>query len=379
MSPQASDVERPLVHFDLAGPSDDAELRRLLRENPVPGSFSLALTREPSFFHAAAVEGDVSQTVVARAPDGRLMGLGSRAVRTAFVNGHATRLGYLGQLRVDAPWRGTRGLLRGGFAGLERLHRESGEPALYVTTLIEGNAEARRALARPRPGVPTYTEREVVATLALPLGRRRRERAIDGLQLRAATASDLPDVAACLQRNLARLQFAPAWTADDLASPARCRGLSPGNFVLALRGPRLVGCVALWDQRAFKQTVVCGYPRALGLVRPLLQHVGPWLGLPRLPPVGAELGHAFLSHLAVDDDDPRVAAALVRRALNQAPAELSYVATALSPRHPLFAPLRSTFRPLVYRSVLFTVHWPDGAGAVATLDKRVPHLEVAVL
>lgn len=63
----------PTVVFDEAEPSDDAELRRLLRDNPMPGAFRLALTREPSFFQAAALEGDVHQTVVARTAGGRLM------------------------------------------------------------------------------------------------------------------------------------------------------------------------------------------------------------------------------------------------------------------------------------------------------------------
>jgi hypothetical protein len=307
------------------------------------------------------------------------MGLGSRAVRTAFVNGRPARLGYLGQLRVDTPWRGTRGLLRGGFAGIHRLHLQAGEPAFYVTTLIEGNAEARRALARPRPGLPAYTEREALATLAIPLGTRRRAR-VAGVTLRRGQASDLPDVARCLQRNLQRLQFAPVWTADDLAHPERCRALSPSDFVLAVRGAKVVGCVALWDQGAFKQTIVRGYPALLGVARPAVNALGPLFGVPRLPRVGQPLRHAFLSHLAVDDDAPDVAVALARHALAEAPdRRLSYVATALSPRHPLFAPLRGAFRCLVYRSVLFTVHWDDGADAVAVLDDRVPHLEVAVL
>lgn len=379
IQPGANDL-RPTVVFDEAVPSDDPELRRLLRDNPMPGAFRLALTREPSFFHAAALEGDVHQTVVARTAEGRLLGLGSRAVRDAFVNGEATRLGYLAQLRVDREHRGTRGLLRGGFAALQRLHDRAGEPSFYVTTLIAGNELARRALARPRPGLPTYTEHEPIHTLALPLWRRQRSTACPGVEVRVAAASDLDALAECLQRNLRRYQFAPVWTAAALADPERCRGLSPGDFRVATRGGRVVGCVALWDQTAFKQTVVHGYSGALRLARPLVNVLAPWLRVPRLPPVGGRLHHAFLSHLAVDDDDPLVASALLAPVLDQALVRgFAYVVLSLARRHPLLGPVRRAFRALVYASVLYTVHWGDGADAVARLDGRVPHLDVAVL
>jgi hypothetical protein len=32
-----------------------------------------------------------------------------------------------------------------------------------------------------------------------------------------------------------------------------------------------------------------------------------------------------------------------------------------------------------YRSILYLVHWEDGADAVELLDRRVPHVEVATL
>jgi len=56
------------VRFELATPADDAEVRRLLRENPMPGRVSISLEREPDAGLAAEVESDVHHTVVARDP-----------------------------------------------------------------------------------------------------------------------------------------------------------------------------------------------------------------------------------------------------------------------------------------------------------------------
>jgi hypothetical protein len=82
----------------LATSEDDAQLRRLLRENAISGSISVTLEREPSFFGAAAVEGREHQTVVALEQD-RIVAAGSISARHRFINGQPMRVGYLGALR----------------------------------------------------------------------------------------------------------------------------------------------------------------------------------------------------------------------------------------------------------------------------------------
>ncbi|HSS49284.1 MAG TPA: hypothetical protein VLX28_10080, partial [Thermoanaerobaculia bacterium] len=95
-----------------AAPEDDPELRRLLRDNPMAGEIRVSLEREPNAFLAAAVEGEPHRTIVARDPEGGIVGMGSRSVWNAFVNGEPCRLGYLSQLRVDRAHRGRKRLLR---------------------------------------------------------------------------------------------------------------------------------------------------------------------------------------------------------------------------------------------------------------------------
>ncbi len=90
------------MQFDVGRRADDAELRRLLRENPVDGSIRVTLEREPDSFLAAGIEGDTHQVVVARdSGTGRLLGMGTRSVNNAYINGQRERLGYLSQLRLD--------------------------------------------------------------------------------------------------------------------------------------------------------------------------------------------------------------------------------------------------------------------------------------
>src|SRR5271157_2608270 len=61
---------RPLTDsrytIGLATTEDDADLRQLLRETPMPGPIKVSLEREPEFFAVARQEGGRHDTVVIR-------------------------------------------------------------------------------------------------------------------------------------------------------------------------------------------------------------------------------------------------------------------------------------------------------------------------
>jgi hypothetical protein len=370
------------VQIDVAGPDDDAALRRLLAENPIPGAFTLAFVREPCFFHGASVEGDTQQTIIARPPgEERCVGLGSRAVRTVFLDGEPTRLGYLSQLRIDRAYRDGGGLLSRGFAVMKRLHDEAADVPFYVTTIIEGNQRAVRALTRARPCMPTYLRREVISTLAIPMWRRRRLARSTRFVVRRGSPEDLDDVAACLQRCYRHYQFAPCWTGEDLAHPERTRDLAASDFFIATWRGQVIGCVARWDQSAFKQTTVHGYTGALARLKPAYNAVAGCIGAPRLPDVGARLGHAYLSHIAVERDDPEVLGALLGAAFDASLGHgFAYLTLALAARNPLLAVAKRAFRHFEYRAGIYTVHWDDGAEAVRRIGSApISHLELACL
>lgn len=369
-------VPTPELTIAVATPDDDAELRRLMRETPMEGSISLAFAREPSFFGASGVEGE-STTVLAREPSGRVVALFSRSVRPSWVDGERRDLAYLSALRIRPAYRARRGLLRAGFARVRELEdAHPGDVPYAITTIVSDNRPAVRLLEAGLPGLPRYHRRQDLLTLAAPCWRRR-YRAVPGLAVRGAELGDLDDIVAVLGRWGRRHAFGPVWTAETLADPERCRDLRVEDFVVAIRGGRMVGCVALWDQSGFKQSVVAGYAGALRWGRHAINVAAPWLDVPRLPAPGSLLRHAYLSHLAVDDDDPSVARAVVGWATDRArPLGLAYVTTMLCDDHPLLATLRQLLRPRVYRSTLYLVAWGDSP---VPAPGALPHLEVAVL
>jgi hypothetical protein len=363
---------------DLARPEDDPEIRRLLRDNPMDGAIRVSLEREPNAFLAASVEGDRHTTVVARDADsGRIVGMGTRAVWNAFVNGEPRRLGYLSQLRIDRAARAslnTRRLLAAGYAALRDL-RQPDETPFDLTSIIADNDAARRLLGKGVPGLPIYHELSRFVTLVLPAVRPRRGRG--PVTIEPGVSERIPEIADCLVRNRRRFQAAPWFTAEDLRSPERSRGLAPADFRLALRDGRVAGCLALWDQGGFKQAVVRGYAPGLARWRPWINRLPRSLGIPRLPDPGEPLPHATISHVAVDQDDPEIFQALLESANAEACARrYAYIVIGFAAGHPWLTWLEKRFRPRRYESMLYTVHWDGGA---EPLDDRPVHVEAALL
>ena len=126
---------------------------------------------------------------------------------------------------------------------------------------------------------------------------------IGAVMTRSAPYEDLPDIAFCLQRNNVHRQFAPIWREADLRDPGLMLGLRPSDFTVVDRDGRLSAVVALWDQRPFKQSVIRDYKPWMRAARPVYNLLAPVLNMPRLPAVGQPVRAAWLSHLAVDQDD----------------------------------------------------------------------------
>ncbi|HYG60563.1 MAG TPA: hypothetical protein VD902_21025, partial [Symbiobacteriaceae bacterium] len=157
--------------YSLATPADDADIRRLLRENPVPGHLTLGYEREPDFFLGCTVVDRFAQVILARhKPTGELAGLFCRSVRPVYLNGEPQEVGYLSGLRVAPRFRG-RWLVSRGVAMLRELDGDGRAPG-YFATMIEGNGEAEAVLvSKARPHFPVLRAVERLASVAVMVGR----------------------------------------------------------------------------------------------------------------------------------------------------------------------------------------------------------------
>jgi hypothetical protein len=363
------------LRFAVADRADEIDIRQLLRENALGGWIRLSLEREPDAF---ATDFGLSRShafVIARDRDtGEAVGVCERSVRDAFVNGEARRLPYLGALRVASSHRHRIRVLRGGFAAVRSLLDAPSDLPFALTSITADNETARRVLGAGLPGLPAYQPVGEIMTFALRTSIIAIPPAVE-----QATAADIPAIAVLLQRNYRRFQFAPVWQAPDLEQLIARGGLRIDDFLIVRRGPGVRACLAVWDQSAAKQTIVRGYVPWLRRLRPLANLVAPLTAKPRLPRIGASLRQVYLSHIAVEDDDAAVFAALLAGGLTLARRRGFDVALAgFATAHP-FAAVVQQRRPATYRSLLHLVHWPDGEDAATTLAPRLPHVEIAVL
>lgn len=358
--------------FELATPADDADLRHILSATPMGGTVSLAFAREPSFFAAEAVEGQVRQVVAARdVHAGRLVGFGCRCLRNLHVNGKPRQIGYLSTLRL-LPEHRNRGLVARGYAFFRALHRDGLAP-FYLTTIADGNEQALGLLTSGRAGLPTYHFAGEYHTLAIP-PRHSSVKRRNTIEVRRATVGDLSHLADFLNCEGSRRQFFPRVESADFAAGGLFHGLRLEQIWLAERNGELVGTLGAWDQSAYRQTIVQGFRGPIRWLRPAYNAWAWCRGLPRLPRPGQPFAYITGAIPVIKGDDQEVLASLID-------------AAARGDRHLLLGlhiedPLLPTARRLaaaVYITRLYIVCWNDGEAVRQALDERVPYLELGTL
>jgi hypothetical protein len=357
----------------LATAADDRELRELLRNSPVPGQISVTFEREPSFFDSCRIRGDFFQACLGRdGKTGKIIGLGTRSVTPAFVNGEATPLGYLADLRLEQQYRGG-ALIARGYRFLGQLHEDC-RTRLYTTVIFSENHAALATIASGRAGLPQYHNQGIIHSPGINI-RRTQPAILAGCEIVRGSKDLLPEIVGCLNRNNSRRQFAPIHTEEMFRN--RWRHFRIEDFHVALRGSSVVGVVGCWDQSSFKQTRVVGYGSHLRWTVPLANLARPFTRAPRYPRVGQEVPYFYLGFIGIDNDDLQVFRALLRSAYNAAVgAGYLYAILALHERDPLLPALRD-YSLTPFSARLFCVTFDDGDDLVRELDGRVPYLEAS--
>ena len=365
------------IEYSLASEEDDAELRRLARETPMGGRIMLAFAREPSFFDASQVEGRSVEVIVGRDVEkNKIGGLGVRAIKNCYVNGEKTAIGYLSSFRIEETYRSLRHVL-GGYKYLRELHRD-GKTALYLTNIMEDNP-ARRLLESGRFGLPSYHDRGRFWTLAVSLRQRPKTRTPSTLQIRRANDPDVPQIIRFLNSEGAEKQFFPQYTEQDIISnEGLLRGLAVDDVFLAFKGDELVGTVAAWDQKPFRQNLVTGYQGSTRTFRPFLNIAARILGYPTLPPAGTMLDDVYLALVCVKENSPKIFRALLVRLFGEIGEKARLLMIGLHERDPLLSTLER-FRSVPYYSRLYVACWEDGEETLEQLDDRIPYVEVGAL
>jgi hypothetical protein len=334
----------------------------------MPGAVRVAFTREPHYFAADGLAGAHDVTVVARR-HGEVVGSGRCSVYPLMRNGVRRRIGYLNVLRVADETRESARLLR---AGYDLLGREiAGMADGFFTSIATDNERARRVLEYGgRLGLPSYRRICDLITLVAPVSAARS--AASG-----AVASDQAELGEFLATTSRQFQLSLAWDTSRWSDLAM-HGVSCRDFSVVRQRGRIAAAAAVWDQRAFRQTVIDGYDGGVGAVRSLLNAASALRGRPQLPAPGSVLAQgALLSAFAHTPDDWPSLWRLVRQ--RAASVGLEWIIVSRDARDPELPILRRLMRGREYRTTLYEVSWSGGPRWSDPWDDRLFRPEVGLL
>jgi hypothetical protein len=377
-SPGANDLKEAYraggVIFRLAIPSDNEKLKAALRENPLDSWVRLTFEREPSYFDGEALMGS-SLAVMAsdeKQPDS-MVGMYSCAFLPVHVNGACEYVGYLGGLRVNQFYRHKVRILKSGFESILHLVPNHATVPFWFTSVASENSRARRLLEAGLKGMPLYSRMGDVETLAFNT----KQGKLQGL-LKQVVMEDVPALVDFFNLQAMRYQLSPVLTKEWLLSLPSNKGLALGDFWVAKDGKDIRGCLAIWDQRAFKQTISRGYRFPLNIFRGAYNLFAGATGRVMLPVPGNALEQVYLSFVAFDNLEGTFAIKVLREGLARAREKGAEVGIlGLSAENPLTAQLKGSLKPSVFRTCIETVTWSGDAKPI--LNGYPVQPEVAVL
>lgn len=366
------------IRFALVTGEDDAAIRRLLRENPMRGAISVSFEREPNYFQSTGIGGADDQTILAF-ENGQLVCMGHCSIRERYVNGEIRHVGYLSDLRLDASTQGRFDILRRGYQFFHELHRDN-PVDFYFTSVTADNSRSLRFLQRGLPGMPIYEPLADFITLLIPVPRRQKNlTAINSKRIKIENGSRqiLSALVDFFNAHASRCNLSTAWDEEKVLSLEN-HGLPLSDFKILTDGEKIIGCTAVWDQRAFKQIVIHEYNKNLSFARPLVNFATNLFNTPKLPPTGSTLAHGFLSPLATVPNDKESLLALVEFSLQTAARRgIEFLTVGFVANDPRLAIIQNQFRCREYRNQFFQVRWPDSKRLA--LNNNLIFPEVALL
>ena len=353
---------------------DDAALRALLRGNDMDSWVNLAFEREPSFFEGENLVGKSTAVIALDEQRHQIpVGMYICSALQVHINGDVENAGYLGGLRVNQNYRRRIRILKGGFASIPELISDRQNLSCWFTSVGVENSKARRILEADLEGMPRYRFAGSMETLAFSTRQAKSNRL-----LQRATIKDIPAIVDFFNKQASSYQFSHVLSETWLLSLNGKQGLSLEDFLLLKDGKEIFGCMAVWDQRKYKQTVVRGYQFPLNTFRSAYNLFARVRGRNLLPEAGDRLEQVFLSFFALDNRVHEVAVDIVREGMFRVAEKNALIGClGLSDRNPLTGILRSALHPDRYSTCIETVSWPRDM--LPELDGRPVQPEVAVL
>ena len=357
--------------YHLAEQKDEAELREFISSMPMPGAISIRFERNPNFFDASAVEGNVNETLLVREGNGRLSGIGNRSEKNVYLNGSPSVVGYLSGLRVDEKHRSLK-FLSQAYKELQKLH-EAGNAKIYLTSIVNENERAVKVLESGRGALPKYNFLGQYFTCVIASGKVYGSSEFD---IRLAEQADMQALINFLNKNGREKQFFPLYKECDF-STGLLKDLD--KVYLALKDGDICGCMGLWSQHSYKQLFIDSYSTAMNLIRPLYNIQAKLLKRTSLPPPGKAFNNLKVAVPLIKKGCEKAFYSLLAKLSQEAVKQKKPLLYGLHERDP-FKEIAEQLSSKVYKSRIYAVYWPDGEQTFKKLEPEfIPYLELGGL
>lgn len=362
------------IIYKIATLADDEALRFILQNTPMDGWIRVTFEREPSFFASTQLFGETIAVIAHLENDPKqLVGMYLLTRMPVHVNGLPEKLGYLGGLRVLKHHRHKIRALIGGYESIDPLLNDLRTPSYWFTSIAKENAAARRILEAGIKYLPIYRPISEMRTLFFST-RKGKNRGL----LKPLKKNETADIVKFYNRQAVNYQFSPVLSETWLSSLSESTALTFDDIFILKQHDEILGCMLIWDQRQFKQTVVKGYNPPYDTIRPMYNVYARSTGKLMLPKAGEPLKQVYLAFFALDVSVHHLAVDILREALFLSARKNAESATlGLSIDNPLLKRIQAELTAQAYDTLIETVAWHEQDFTV--LDSRPVQPEVALL
>ena len=248
-----------------ACPEDNQALLELSRQAPMAADLVVSVDRSPDYFCLSNLQGSNPIILVAE-KDSKIIGSIGFSFRTVFFKGAPLEIAYIGGIKIDQDFQKSLVAFRLMKQVADFLDRS---PVKCAVILVIGKNAAMDALLSGRAGIPVFDRiAQYQIKYLLPV---RFYRLSEKYLIRPATRADLKELSVLFKQFYQNYELSPSWDEDYLSARFQEPGFRLENSWLLVKDNRIIAAASLWDQSAFKNTIVTHYGGKYTLLSRLLR------------------------------------------------------------------------------------------------------------
>lgn len=244
---------------------DNQALLELSRQAPMAADLVVSIDRAPDYFYLSNLQGN-NPVIFLAEKDGKLIGTVGFSLRTVFFRGVPLEIAYIGGIKIDRDFQKSLVAFRLMKQVADFLDQS---PVKCAVILVIGKNAAMNALLSGRADIPVFDHiAQYRIKYLLPI---RCYRQSEKELIRPATRADLKELSALFKQYYRNYELSPGWDEDYLSACFQEPGFRLENSWLVIKDGRIVAAACLWDQSAFKNTIVTHYGGKYALLSRLLR------------------------------------------------------------------------------------------------------------